>query len=194
MTRDDALRKVKSLYALADSTSPHEAQTALQAAVRLRLRYGIGDDDLAEEEEDVILFGMPVFWYQRKIGKRLDRIRADLMGAFKDMEGHSLRTRVESASRLYSDMKDVLDYDPISNPDKRGLKQRRDELVKEFYEQELSGYKKEEGEYSIHAHRMSVSHTAMACDLRKDVVERIVGRSEKKMWEAQMKLMNQGDV
>lgn len=188
MTRDDALRKVRSLLALAARTNEHEAEVANAAAVRLRLRHGIADDELVDEnEEEVEILGMKLFWYSRKIKPRVEAIRDEIQRAKTAMSAESLRAQLEHTAKLYEDLRVVLDY---KSNQRQGLKQDRDDLVRAYYEEQLkSWFDEEDDEVSVYAHRTAVSYTSMACDLRKDHVERIVGRSEKKMWEAQLKLL-----
>lgn len=193
MNRDDAVRKVAALMRLhADERgSADERQSALEQAAKMRLKFGISDHALelelaAENMDDTEFFGHLLFFYGRHIAPHVEAIRAEIAAAIVKMDKLDPLNKAETYSKLYRELRDTTEGSTWASSS-IGFKPKRDAAVKAYYKQVAYEYAaNHEGMSGFHRERMqhewARDRTASACDLRKDVVERIVGISEKSLW------------
>lgn len=171
MNRDDALRKVKALLATAAEGGP-QADAFQAKAIELRLRHGISDDDLVESEiEDLVIFGHRLFLYARHVRPIIDKAHASLAEAIK-LIGEEVDS-VELLERLRKDL--LAEVEHVTEARNEGIRRSYNKLRQSMWpewDDESDG---------PHAHRMAVQW--IKGDMRKDVVERILGVSEDSIWK-----------
>lgn len=148
MERDDAVRKVRSLLAMADhpGTSSEEAASARALAIKLRGKHGILDSDLIEHDEigglfegmfDAFRWSGTVRDEVEKIWKQVDALVDRLM---RDEKG---KARAEAVNAVYGHLRRRLG-DDTTDPGKTTLKYRRNEVLTDFYDAYLANKNKDD--------------------------------------------------
>jgi hypothetical protein len=199
--RSDALRKVQGLMALAAPTSgasDEEKAAAERKAIALRLKHGISDHmlELAQASADMDgteFFGHLLFFYGQHLAAHVEAIRAEIAAALTKVDKLDPLNRAEMYCKLYRELRDTVEGATWASSD-IGLKPKRDAAVKALYQQIAYEYAasrdhsdRDSFGFERMQHEWARDRTASACDLRKDVVERIVGVSEKSIWRKELR-------
>lgn len=196
MDRDDAIRKVRGLQAIAsdERASPNEAAAAAGVARKLVEKYGIVDADLRPPEPEFEFFGMKLFFFNEQIQPHLDRIKVEIDAALATADQFDLQNRMDTYCRFYKDLRILVEGSTYMDK----LKQRRDAAVKDYYQAESEAYRQrrkawrdenpedwepiDQAYEDVTIHEHARDYTAIYSSLRKDSVERIVGIHETKLY------------
>jgi hypothetical protein len=194
--RTDVLRKVQALNktaAAGSGATDDERISARDMAIKLRLRHGISDDDLAlEGAHSFDFFGQDLFWFPKHIKGHVSRIRDEIAAALEKLDAiESLQIRAVETVRFYKELRTEVEGEAWMD---RAVKVHRDAAVKAFYEAEFAEYKASRANadddheenvlwYRIFYHQHARDRVAVMTDLRKETVESIVGLKEKALRE-----------
>lgn len=169
MNKIEAIAQVVQMTKLAESTIHEgEAETARAQVLKMRLRHGISDADLAatvseSESEDFVFFGHKMFFYSREIEPIVREIQVLIDRACAKLDTEDARNRMEGYCKLFNELRWLIDaktsdqhrpniwervsadatnakaiYDQI-RAFKR-LQQRRDDAVRAFYHEEYKSH------------------------------------------------------
>jgi hypothetical protein len=197
MERDDAIRKIRRLIAVADSpTAPGpERESARDMAAKMRERHGITDGDLADPDDELLasFFGERLFYYHSTVMPRLASIQREIALVVADLNKAGPEQRAWMLTKFYRDLRGQLEGVAYGVP---GLRVERDRAIKAYYwayiEREMTSdeeWAKERGRAPYYdrndpqLHSRAVTYLRMATDMRTKDLERIVGRTESELWE-----------
>jgi Protein of unknown function (DUF2786) len=206
--RDDAIRKIRRLIAVADSpTAPDpERQSARDMAAKLRTKYGINDGDLTDADTDTddgndlfnALFGDRIFYYHEHVMPHLTAISREVLAAVAGIKKAGPEQRARMMTKFYADLRNQLDGRTYYGPP--GVRAERDQAIKDYYwayiDSQLAedrhwaaeGGKKpfySEGRDEPQLHIYAMGRLRRITDMRTRELEKIVGRTENELWEKQ---------
>lgn len=189
MIKSEAMAKVLDMHALAEGdTTMGEAAAAIEQAIKLRLKFGISDGELelAKAARDLNNEGMvnTLFFHSRVIAGHLANIEGEMQAVLDEMDRLPLADRLSYYCQFYRDMRARIDSRAVNaRYGFRALALRRDDVVREYYRQELLAYYEQGFRDKVMAHEHARSYTSIHSDLDKATVERIVGISEKNLMQ-----------